>query len=365
MTEEMEQVADVTRRLEAIRARLNEEGLDALLVQSAVNRRYLSGFTGSAGALVISPERAWIFVDFRYVEQAKAEAPAFELVQFDAFLPRLREVFQSAGIERVGFEAAHVSVAASKSLERELPDVDWTPTVNWVETARGIKEPEELATMQQAIDLADEAFEHILGYLEPGRTEKEIALELEFYMRRRGAERLAFATIVASGPNGALPHAVPTDRELQRGDLVTLDFGCVVDGYASDLTRTVAIGELDGRGRELYELVLRAQLAGIQGVRPGRLGKEVDADARSVIAQAGYGEHFGHGLGHGIGLEVHEEFPRLSTRGEVELEPGMVCSVEPGVYIPGWGGIRIEDLVVVTSDGCRVLSRSSKELLII
>lgn len=358
-------MADVTRRLEVIRERLQEDGIDALLVQSAINRRYLSGFTGSAGALVISPQRAWILVDFRYVEQAKAEAPSFELIHFDALLPRLGQLFQEAGIERVGFEAAHVSVASLQSLKQEIPNIDWVPTVDWVERARGRKDPVELATMQQAIDLADEAFEHILGYLQPGRTEKEIALELEFYMRRRGAERLAFSTIVASGPNGALPHAVPTERELKRGDLVTLDFGCVVDGYASDLTRTVAIGAVDDRGRELYELVLEAQRTGIQAVRPGRLGKEVDAEARGVIEQAGYGEYFGHGLGHGVGLAVHEEFPRLSTRGEVKLEPGMVCSVEPGVYIPGWGGIRIEDLVVVTSDGCKVLSRSNKELLIV
>lgn len=365
MTEEMEHVANISRRLEMVRAKLKETSLDALLVQSSVNRRYLSGFTGSAGALVIGRERAWILVDFRYVEQAKTEAPDFELLRFDTILPRLAELFQAAALKRVGFEAAHVSVVDLQRMEQDIPDVDWVPTEAWVEEIRGSKDADELAVMQQAIDLADEAFEHILGFLTPGRTEKEVALELEFFMRRRGAERLAFPSIVASGPNGALPHAVPSDRALEQGDLVTLDFGCVVDGYASDMTRTVAIGKVDERGRELHDLVLEAQLTGIRAVRPGRLGKEVDAEARSVIEQAGYGEYFGHGLGHGVGLEVHEEFPRLSTRGEVELKPGMVCSVEPGVYIPGWGGIRIEDLVVVTSEGCRVLSRSNKELLIV
>lgn len=365
MTMEGYTLTDVAGRLGAIRKRLAESGLDALLIQSPINRRYLSGFTGSAGALVISRDDAWILVDFRYVEQAKVQAPSFHQVKFDNLLESMASVLKEAGLKRVGFEATHVSVQTHTQLTTKVPEADWVPTSQWVEEVRGIKDASELAVMQRAIDIADQAFTHILGFLAPGRTELEVALELEFFMRKAGAQSLSFATIAASGPNGALPHASPSDRALQKGDLITLDFGCVVDGYASDMTRTVAIGSVDERGKELYDLVLRAQMAGIEAVRPGRRGKEVDAVSRDVIAQAGYGEFFGHGLGHGVGLEVHEEFPRLSVRGEVELQPDMVCSVEPGVYIPGWGGIRIEDLVVVTPDGCRVLSHSDKHLIVV
>src|SRR5690625_216042 len=251
-------------------------------------------------------------------------------------------------------------------MKTRLPAVTWVATLDWVEQIRGIRDDNELQTMQQAIDLTDEAFRHIVSFLTPGRTEKEIALELEMFMRRQGAEALSFPPIVASGPNGALPHAVPTDRPLEKGDLVTLDFGCIVDGYCSDLTRTVAIGEASEQAKTLYDIVLRAQLAGIQAVEPGRTGKEVDKTARAVIEDAGYGQHFGHGLGHGIGLNVHEQYPRLSPmQGDVVLQAGMVCSVEPGIYIPDWGGIRIEDLVVVRSVGCDVLSKADKQLLIV
>lgn len=358
-------MSHVAPRLAAVRRRLQDEGLDALYVQSAVNRRYLTGFTGSAGLVVIGRERAFLLVDFRYVEQAKVQAPSFEHVKLQDDPEDLIRLLREQGFKRVGFEAEHLSVHDYQELTAHAPEIEWVPTVKWVEAVRGIKDAAELAAIQRAVDLADAAFTYILSFLRPGRTEKEIAFELETYMRRSGAQGIAFPTIVASGPNGALPHAVPTDRKLAVGDLVTLDFGCVVDGYASDMTRTVAIGRADARARELYDLVLRAQRAGVAAVRPGRLGKEVDAVARGIIAEAGYGEYFGHGLGHGIGLEVHEEFPRLNKKGEVELAPGMVCSVEPGVYIPGWGGIRIEDLVVVDPDGCRVLTRSPKDLIVV
>lgn len=352
---------DTLARIEAVRTRLAEEQLDALLVQSAVNRRYLSGFTGSAGALVISRKAAWILVDFRYVEQAAQQAPNFNQVQFSNLNSSLATLLSENDLRRVGFEAGHLTVKGYAQLKDDVPDVEWVATEQWIEQARGCKDESELQSMQRAIDLADDAWEYIQTLLEPGRTEREIALELEFFMRRNGAERLAFDPIVASGPNGSLPHAVPTDRALQSGDLVTLDFGCVLDGYCSDMTRTIAIGKAEPKVKELYELVLAAQMAGLAAVGPGKTGREVDAVARQVIADAGYGEYFGHGLGHGIGLEVHEEFPRLSPRGEVVLQPGMVCSVEPGVYLPGWGGIRIEDLVVVTENGCRVLTRSDKQ----
>lgn len=351
------------KRLQAIRERLRDEALDAMIIQSPINRRYMSGFTGSAGTLVISQHHTWLLVDFRYVEQAKAQVDTIQVERVDKPLEDLGRLLADHQLHRVAFEAGHLTVHEHQRLAEVVNQVRWEPRVDWIETLRGVKDDEEVAAIQKAVDVADAAFEHIVDFLRPGVTEREVALELEFFMRRKGAESLAFPSIVASGPNGALPHAVPSDRRIERGDLVTLDFGCVVDGYCSDITRTVAIGDPDAKSRDLYALVLRAQLAAMEAIQPGVEAREVDRVARDIISEAGYGDYFGHGLGHGLGMNVHEEFPRLSPRGEVVLQPGMVSSVEPGIYIPGWGGIRIEDLVVVTETGCRILTQSSKELM--
>jgi Xaa-Pro aminopeptidase len=352
----------MTTRARRLQSLMAQHEVDAFVSSSATNRRYLTGFTGSAGTVVIGREAAFLLVDFRYVEQAKAQAPGFEIVHYDDLYKRLGEVLSKLKAQRVAFEAQHVTVAAKNKMEEKLPGVSWVPVESWVENLRAVKEPAELAAMEAAVALADRAFEYIIPRLK-GRTEKEVAFDLEFFMRKEGASKLAFDIIVASGENGALPHARPTDRVISTGDLVTLDFGCVVDGYCSDMTRTVAVGKSDGRQREIYQLVLEAQQTGVKAVQPGKAGKEVDAAAREVIAGAGYGEQFGHGLGHGVGLEVHERPPVLSKLGEELLQEGMVTSVEPGIYIPGWGGVRIEDLVVVTSQGCRVLTQSPKELI--
>jgi len=355
------EVPGVNQRIERLRQRFEGE-VDAFITSHPANRRYLTGFTGSAGTVVVGRDRAFLLVDFRYVEQAKAQAQGVEIVHFDDLHRSLAQLLSEVKARRVAFEAAHVTVAGERKLREAVPDVAWEPAENWVEELRAVKEPREIEAIQAAVDLADRAFSYIVERLR-GRTEREIALDLEFFMRREGASKLAFDTIVASGPNGALPHAVPTDRVVTEGDLVTLDFGAVVDGYCSDITRTVAVGKADGRQREIYQLVLEAQRTGVAAVRPGRTGREVDAEAREVIARAGHGEHFGHGLGHGVGLEVHERPPVLSKLGEEVLQEGMVTSVEPGVYISGWGGVRIEDLVVVTGDGCRTLTRSPKDLI--
>lgn len=354
------EVQRLNERIERLRGRL--EDVDAFVVSSPANRRYLTGFTGSAGTVVVGREEAYLLVDFRYVEQAKAQAQGVSVVHYDDVHKSLGEILAKLKAKKVAFEAAHATVAAVRKLEEKIPGVTWTPVEDWVEELRAVKDAKELKAIQAAVDLADRAFAYILDRIR-GRTEREIAFDLEFFMRREGAAKLAFDTIVASGPNGALPHASPTDRVVQDGDLVTLDFGAVVDGYCSDMTRTVAVGKADDRQREIYQLVLEAQRAGLAAVRPGRTGKEVDAEARAVIERAGHGEHFGHGLGHGVGLEIHERPPVLSKAGEWVLKEGMVTSVEPGVYIPGWGGVRIEDLVVVTAEGCRVLTRSPKELI--
>lgn len=352
----------MSSRLKRLRALLAEHEIDAFVTSSPANRLYLTGFTGSAGTVVVGREEAYFLTDFRYVEQAKAQAPAFTLVRYDDPVESLGEVLSDMGAKRVAYESEHLSVASFQRMQEKIKDVTWKPVRRWVERLRAVKEPAELEAIQRAVDLADRAFDYIIQRLK-GRTEREVALDLEFFMRKEGAWKLAFDSIIASGPNGALPHARPSDRVIEEGDLVTLDFGCVLDGYCSDMTRTVAVGKSDERQREIYRLVLEAQETGVAAVRPGKTGKEVDAEARRVIADAGYGDYFGHGLGHGVGIEVHEAPPVLSKRGEDPLEAGMVTSVEPGIYIPGWGGIRIEDLVVVTDDGCRVLTRSPKELI--
>lgn len=352
----------MTERIDRLRERLAKEGVDALVIDSPYNRRYLTGFTGSAGAVVVGRNAVHLITDFRYFDQVRAQAPTVELVESESILGGLARLLDEQRLyERVAFEAEHVSVKVQRERQERLAGCEWAPTVGWVEEVRIVKDAGEVAAIRRAVHVADQAFTYIVDRLK-GRSERAIALDLEFFMRKEGAERLAFASIVASGPHGALPHAAPSDRVVGTGDLVTLDFGCVVDGYCSDMTRTVAVGKADAKQRDVYELVLAAQEAGVKAVRAGRTGQEVDAEARRVIDDGGYGDRFGHGLGHGVGLEIHEE-PRLKKASETVLELGMVTSVEPGIYISDWGGVRIEDLVLVTEDGCLVLTQSPKGLI--
>jgi len=353
------------KRLEALRRNMAERELEFLLVTGAANRRYLSGFTGSAGVLLVTPDRCWLVTDFRYFEQARQQAPDWELYpQKGRLTEALAQLLREQGIRRLAFEKEHVTYAQYESLA-EL-GLELVGQAGLVEKLRMTKDEGELEAIRVAAALADAAFAHVLSVIRPGVKEEEVALELEYHMRRAGASAAAFDIIVASGPRSALPHGRASSRRIEPGDFVTIDLGCVVDGYCSDLTRTVVVGRADERQREVYELVARAQRAGLEALRAGRRGSEVDAEAREVIIRAGHGDHFGHGLGHGVGLEVHEA-PRLSPQAagpdEPLLEAGMVLTVEPGVYIPGWGGVRIEDLVVVRQEGCEILSRADKQLI--
>ena len=351
-------------RLSRARSQLSERGLDALLVHNAPNRTYLTGFNGSAGIAVITPLEALLLVDSRYTEQAASQAPEFEVVKADRqFIETLTEVVRSRGLRRVGFESEHVTVKQHRDYADRLAPAELV-AVEGVDRLRWVKDPDELARIERAVAIADEAFAHVQPLLQPGAVEREIALELEFFMRRRGAEKEAFETIVASGPRSALPHGRASDRVLQRGDFVTLDFGAVYGGYVSDCTRTVVLGSPSGKHQQVYAAVLAAQQAALAGIRPGMTGRAADGIARTIIAEAGYGEAFGHGLGHGVGLAVHEG-PTLSPREEAELAPGMVVTVEPGIYLPGWGGVRIEDLAVITDGGCRSLTGTAKDLLVL
>jgi len=349
-------------RLEKLRKALKEENLDALLITRPANARYLSGFTGGEGALLITQQEALLLADFRYYEQVTEEAPDFELVKLeDKMALVLRRLLKEREIRTLGFESTHLPFAQYQEWRRKSRGTKWVPTEGIVEAIRMIKDADELATLREAIAIADNACDYIRNFIEPGMSEKQVAWELEVFMRTHGADAIAFNFIVASGPNGAKPHAVPQERLIQKGEPIVLDMGARVDGYNSDLTRTICVGEPDKKAQEIYDVVLRAQLAAEEQAEPGMTGQELDAIARNIITEAGYGEHFGHGLGHGVGLAVHEK-PRVSPKSTDVLQPGTVCTIEPGIYLPGWGGIRIEDIVLFKEHDVEVLSKARKQL---
>ncbi len=339
---------------------LEERELDSLLVSDLTNVRWLTGFTGSNGAAVVSRERRLFLTDFRYTEQAEEQVTGFER------LPAGRDLVADLAAHltgRAGFDDAHVSVRThAKLAEKVAAGVELQPAGGAVEGLREVKDAAELGQIAAASELASAALERVLERGLVGRSERAVALELEQEMRVAGAAGPSFPSIVAAGPHGALPHAVPRDEEIPAGVLVVIDWGALLDGYCSDCTRTVATGPLDAEATDAYELVRRAQQAGLDAVRAGAGCAAVDAVAREVIEQAGMGERFGHSLGHGVGLEVHEG-PTLSKRSEGDLRAGNVVSVEPGVYLPGALGVRIEDLVAVTEAGADVFTRLPKELV--
>ncbi len=355
-------------RLEKLRALMEEEGLAGLLVTQADNRRYLSGFTGSNGVLIIATEKQIVATDSRYYEQVKQECPGWELAEvgYD-FAGNMLEVLREAGLggRAIGFEAQHVSVAQLHAWERALLGrLVLINTEGFIETLRMQKDAEEVARVKKAVALADAAWTYISRWMKPGLTEMQVAWELESYMRTHGATALSFPSIVASGPNSARPHARPTERVIRAGEPIILDFGCVVDDYCSDITRTVSLGPpANGKYFEVWETVLEAQQAAVKGAKGGMTGEDVDKIARDIIEAAGYKEYFGHGLGHGVGLNVHEG-PRYSFTYPYDVAAGAVMTIEPGVYIPDWGGVRIEDMVVVGEAGVEVLTTAPKEAVI-
>ncbi|MDQ3983088.1 MAG: Xaa-Pro peptidase family protein [Actinomycetota bacterium] len=351
-------------RIRRLRASLTGAAVEALLVTNLTNVRYLCGFSGTNGQLLVSPTAATFFTDGRYRARAADLVEEADVVVYDANLHEsLAPTLESSGTAKVGIEAATMSVAQRDHLDEKLGGVELVATKNLVEELRRHKESEEVSLLREAIRIGDEAFGWVLERLGPGRTEREIALELEVEMRRRGADAVAFEPIVGSGPLSAHIHHAPSDRELARGDLVLLDFGARWQGYCSDLTRTVVLGPATDDQRKVYATVLAAQSAGIEAAAPGASGVECDAAARQVVDDAGFGETFGHGLGHGVGLDIHEA-PRLHKTSEDTLAAGDVVTVEPGIYVTGTGGVRIEDCVLVTEDGSEVLGKAPKDDLI-
>ncbi len=354
-----------TGRVDQLSALLPEAEVDAMLVTGLVNVNYLTGYTGDNGLAVIGPDTRAFITDFRFVEQAADEVDgSFERRQAQLELVDSIETVLPGGSLRLGFESAHVSVREHERLRAELPErVELVPVEGLVEQLRRVKEADEVARISEAAKLADAAFSELLQSGLAGRSERELAFSLEVSMHRLGASGSSFDVIVASGAHGALPHGMPRDVEIVPGQFVVIDWGARFEGYCSDCTRTVYVGgEPEAEEHEAYDLVLRAQLAGLEAIRAGAPAREVDGAARGLIEAAGHGEHFGHSLGHGVGLEIHEA-PRLSQRSGDTLVAGNVVTDEPGIYLPGRFGIRIEDLVAVTDEGHQVLTDISKELM--
>jgi Xaa-Pro aminopeptidase len=352
-------------RVERLREQMNEAGGQAMLVTSVVNRRYLSGFTGTHGILLLTDDKAALFTDFRYREQAPLQAKGFEIIEHGQNMnASIAETLQAWRISTLLFEDRHVTFAEHADMVKAFAPASLMPARGIIEQLRMIKDEAELAVMREACDVADRTFEHILGFIKPGVTELAIAVEMETFMRSQGASGPSFDTIVASGERSALPHGVASDRVVGREEFVKLDFGAYYKGYCSDLTRTVVVGKPTERHREIYDIVKEAQQYALDHLGPGMTGKQGDALTRDIITRYGYGDHFGHGTGHGLGMEIHEA-PRLSLSGDIVLTPGMTVTVEPGIYLPGFGGVRIEDDVVITDTGIQILTRSPKELIVL
>lgn len=351
-----------TARLHAVRSAMDRTGVDALLVTNPQNVAYLSGFNGGDSALIISARSQYILTDFRYVEQAESDCPTFKLVQqTKGLLTAAASKANQLHAKRLGFEASSLSVAQHQQLRRRLKATRLKRTADLVEGLRLVKDPGELVPIRQAIAAAEAAYQATLRHVKPGLSERSIAAELAYQMKRRGADKEAFDLIVAWQERASLPHAVPTDRTLRRGQLALFDWGAQVGGYHSDITRVAFAGRIPRKLRAIYDIVLEAQLAALSKVGPGAVASEVDGAARAIITRAGYGPMFGHSTGHGVGLDIHE-LPRISAKSQTMLKQGMVFTVEPGIYIPEVGGVRIEDMVLVTPDGAQILTSLPKRI---
>ncbi|EMI09832.1 M24 family metallopeptidase [Anoxybacillus gonensis] len=349
-------------KVQKLRAQFAEHGIDGLLITNEYNRRYMTNFTGTAGVALISETDAVFITDFRYVEQATRQIEGYEIVQHtQTLIEEVAKQVERLGIQKLGFEQDDLSYATFSSYEKALKTT-LIPVSGAVEKLRLIKSEAEIKILKEAAEIADAAFRHILDFIRPGVREIDVANELEFFMRKQGATSSSFDIIVASGVRSALPHGVATEKVIEKGEFVTLDFGAYYKGYCSDITRTVAVGEVSDELKRIYDVVLQAQLRGVEHIRAGMTGREADALTRDYISACGFGEYFGHSTGHGLGMEVHE-MPALSMRSDTVLQPGMVVTVEPGIYIAGLGGVRIEDDIVITENGNERLTLSPKDLI--
>lgn len=355
----------IETRLEKLRTKLKETDLDAILIIKKENRIYISGFTGTFAYIIVTKNDAVLLTDSRYISQAKKQAKLFEIIEYEGeILESLNNIILSKGIKSLGFEQNIITYKKYLDIKKSLKVSELKPVDNMVEDIRVKKTPDEIKTIKKAVKIADDAFSHILNYIKPGVRESEVALEIEYYMKKQGAKGPSFETIVASGQRSSLPHGIATDKIIKNNEVVTIDFGAVYDNYCSDMTRTVFIGKPDKEFFKIYNIVLEAQKNALMGAKKGLLGKEIDSIARGIIEKGGYGENFGHGLGHGVGLEVHES-PSLSKRGDIKMENDMVVTIEPGIYIDNFGGVRIEDMLIINDDNPIVLTHSSKDIIVL
>jgi len=348
-----------------IAAQLNARGLDAMLITSEPGEFYAMGFHGE-GAALITPDKTWYYTDSRYIESAQALISGAEVILWTSgsgYRKQIAELVKVRGIAKLGFEEQYMSVAGYDQWTKDV-EAEFVPASQLLTDLRMVKDADELAAMREAQRITDEALLEILNFIKPGLTEQEVAARLTYIMARKGAERNSFDPIVACGANGSKPHAVPSEAVIQKGQFVTMDFGCKVGGYCSDMTRTVAIGQPSEEMELVYHTVLKAQLAGIAAAHAGVTGKEVHEAGAKVIADAGYGDYFGHGFGHSLGIEIHED-PGFHTRNDKPIPAGALLSAEPGIYLPGKFGVRIEDVIMLTEDGCIDLTHSPKQLIIL
>ncbi len=354
----------ILTRVKKLVEKFMENNIDGFIVSKPENQYYLSSFSGE-GLTIITGNKNYIITDSRYTEQAKKEASDFEIIETKAGFSPFSISFQiikELGLRRIGIESHSLTVKEYDELTKSFKDTSLIKTEGLIEQLRAIKDIHEISLIKSAQEITDKAFEHILDFIKPGASELELVAELEYFMKKNGSQSTAFQTILVSGPRTSLPHGIPSKRVLQAGDLVTIDFGARFSGYCSDMTRTVIIGKPSEKQLSIYNTVLDAQVKAIEHVKPGLTGKDIDGVARKFIQEEGFGDYFGHGLGHGVGLEIHEA-PKLSPKGENKLLPGMIVTIEPGIYIENFGGVRIEDMLVITENGFENLTKSEKQLI--
>jgi len=353
----------VENRIEKIREIITDSDYDSLLIDSNVNRFYLTNFTGSSGRVLFTPKEQYFITDFRYTEQARKQTSGYQIKEFNQdILESINEILKDDGVKKLGFEAKSVNYYHFNEYKNKFDNIELIPTEDLIKNMRMYKEEKEIKLIKKAIEISDKGFKHILEFIKPGLTEKEVALELEYYQKKMGGDKIAFDFIVASGKRSSMPHGVASDKIIKENDIVTIDFGTYYKGYCSDMTRTFVVGKASSKQREIYNVVLKAQLTVIDQIKAGMSGVEVDKIARDIIKEAGYGDNFGHGLGHGIGVEVHEG-PTVSYRSKDMIKENCVVTDEPGIYIKDWGGVRIEDDLLINKDGCEVLNSSPKNLI--